>query len=124
MCAQLRRQLAETAMPAITIAHGAGSRSVGSRRRLRAWTEVARERKIGEANHNLSIKNRVRLARRGVRHLLVICPAFVADCLEILEEIAAGGETFTVIPCLNDQPPYIQFLAGRGRRFIPSGGAF
>jgi protoporphyrin/coproporphyrin ferrochelatase len=63
-----------------------------------------------------------RLARDGVRRLLVVCPAFVADCLETLEEIsvegrdqflAAGGESFTQIPCLNDQAPYIDFLAGR-----------
>ena len=62
------------------------------------------------------------LPSRGVRRLLVICPAFVADCLETLEEIAgagretflrAGGESFTLIPCLNDQAPYIAFLAGR-----------
>lgn len=52
-----------------------------------------------------------RLAQSGVKKLLVICPAFVADCLETLEEIgmrgketfiAAGGESFTMIPCLND----------------------
>lgn len=65
-----------------------------------------------------------RLAMDGVRRLLVVCPAFVADCLETLEEIsvegrsqfmAAGGESFTQIPCLNDQAPYIDFLAGRVR---------
>jgi ferrochelatase len=63
-----------------------------------------------------------RLAAAGVKRLLVICPAFVADCLETLEEIAvrgketflaAGGESFVQIPCLNDQTPYIDFLAGR-----------
>ena len=32
-----------------------------------------------------------RLAREGVRRLLVICPAFVADCLETLEEISVEG---------------------------------
>ena len=49
-------------------------------------------------------------------------PAFVTDCLETLEEIrvrgaedftAAGGESFTAIPCLNDHPAYIDFLAKR-----------
>ena len=48
-------------------------------------------------------------------------PAFMVDCLETLEEIAitgrstfldAGGEWFHQIPCLNDQPPAIDFLAG------------
>lgn len=63
-----------------------------------------------------------RLPKAGVKRLLVICPAFVADCLETLEEIAisgkesflkAGGESFVQIPCLNDQRPFIDFLAGR-----------
>jgi len=67
-----------------------------------------------------------RLPSTGVRKLLVICPAFVSDCLETLEEIsvagretfvAAGGESFVQIPCLNDQVPYIDFLAGRVQRW-------
>lgn len=65
-----------------------------------------------------------RLAAAGVKRLLVICPAFVTDCLETLEEIAirgkeiflaAGGESFEQIPCLNDQAPYIDFLAAKVR---------
>jgi ferrochelatase len=68
----------------------------------------------------------------GVKRLLVICPAFVADCLETLEEIsvegratflAAGGESFRQIPCLNDQSPYIDFLAGRVARWLGSSPA-
>lgn len=64
----------------------------------------------------------VRLAAAGKKRLLILCPAFVADCLETLEEIAvagretflaAGGESFEVIPCLNAHPAYIAFLAGR-----------
>lgn len=59
---------------------------------------------------------------RGVKNLLVMSPAFVADCLETLEEISvegrdtfleAGGAEFKQIPCLNDHPAYIQFLADR-----------
>jgi ferrochelatase len=70
-----------------------------------------------------------RLPATGVKRLLVLCPAFVADCLETLEEIAvagketflaAGGESFEVIPCLNDQDSYIQFLAGRIARWRES----
>jgi ferrochelatase len=68
-----------------------------------------------------------RLAKSGVKRLVVMCPAFVADCLETLEEIAmrgketflaAGGESFVQIPCLNDQAPYLDFLAGRARRWL------
>ena len=67
-----------------------------------------------------------RLAAEGRKRLLVITPAFVTDCLETLEEIrirgaedfkAAGGETFEHIPCLNDQPVWIDFLAGRVARW-------
>ena len=68
-----------------------------------------------------------RLAREGKKRIIVLTPAFVADCLETLEEIAgegkeqflhAGGESFQHVPCLNDQPPYIAFLAGRVRRWL------
>ena len=61
----------------------------------------------------------VRLAQQGVKKLLVICPAFVSDCLETLEEIGlrgretfleAGGEDLTLIPCLNDHPVWLAAL--------------
>lgn len=71
-----------------------------------------------------------RLAGEGKKRLLVLCPAFVADCLETLEEIQgqgratfldAGGESFVQAPCLNDQPPYIDFLAKRVTRWLTAG---
>ena len=61
----------------------------------------------------------LRLAEKGVKKLLVICPAFVSDCLETLEEIAlrgreifigAGGGEFTLIPCMNEQTRWIEAL--------------
>jgi len=57
------------------------------------------------------------LPKEGVKKLLVVCPAFVSDCLETLEEIAirakesfleAGGESFSFIPCMNTQPLWVQ----------------
>jgi ferrochelatase len=54
-----------------------------------------------------------RLAAEGVKRVAVMTPGFVADCLETLEEIAiagratflaAGGESFAAVPCLNDAP--------------------
>ncbi len=66
------------------------------------------------------------LPKRGVKRLLVICPAFVSDCLETLEEIgirgratflAAGGEDFALIPCLNEHPLWIAALEKMVRRF-------
>jgi ferrochelatase len=56
------------------------------------------------------------LARRGVRRVAVFCPAFVADCLETLEEIgmradedfrAAGGEALRLVPGLNSEPRWV-----------------
>lgn len=73
-----------------------------------------------------------RLPKEGKKRLLVMCNAFVADCLETLEEIrvegrdtflAAGGETFCQIPCLNDQPAYIDFLAKRVQHWLTPGRA-
>ena len=56
----------------------------------------------------------------GVKKLLIACPAFVSDCLETLEEIAgqgreafiaAGGESLTLIPCLNVHPLWVKAIA-------------
>ncbi len=69
----------------------------------------------------------VRLAQAGKRRMLVICPAFVADCLETLEEIglrgresflAAGGSEFTQIPCLNTHPLWVATLERMVREFL------
>lgn len=60
-------------------------------------------------------------AREGVRSVDVLCPGFVADCLETLEEIDmgcrqafldGGGREFRYIPCLNADPDWVQGFAG------------
>jgi ferrochelatase len=60
------------------------------------------------------------LARQGVQRVDVICPGFVADCLETLEEIniegrqeflTAGGKVFHYVACLNESPGFIHALA-------------
>lgn len=60
------------------------------------------------------------LARKGARRIDVICPGFVSDCLETLEEIgiaaratfvAAGGDELSLIPCLNEGGDWIRALA-------------
>jgi ferrochelatase len=98
---------------------------------------LAQRAGLDPARHSVSFQSRLagepwlepftdlefeRLPKAGVKNLLVICPAFVADCLETLEEIAdrgratflaAGGTRFLQIPCLNSHPAYIDFLAKR-----------
>ncbi len=65
-------------------------------------------------------KEIVRFAEQGVKKLAVMCPAFVSDCLETLEEIGmrakedfieAGGESFTLIPCLNMHPAWVELVS-------------
>ena len=67
------------------------------------------------------------LAAEGVKSVDVMCPGFVGDCLETLEEIAlevreafmeSGGETFNYIPCLNDRPDWISALASVAERHL------
>ncbi|WQG58988.1 ferrochelatase [Pseudomonas sp. RTB3] len=59
------------------------------------------------------------LAQQGVKKILVMCPAFVADCIETLEEIGdrgreqfreAGGDELVLVPCLNDDPQWAAAL--------------
>jgi len=59
------------------------------------------------------------LPAQGIKNVTIICPGFVVDCLETLEEIStryrelflkAGGETFNYIPALNDSADQVQLL--------------
>jgi ferrochelatase len=60
------------------------------------------------------------LARKGTKHVVVVCPAFVADCLETLEEIGiravdlfrdAGGTSLRLVPSLNSEPDWADAVA-------------
>jgi len=97
---------------------------------------VAQEAGLSEGRYSYAFQSRLgrdrwlepstvdtlqRLARSGVRKLVVMCPSFVADCLETLEEIGirgretfceAGGESLTLVPCLNTHPIWMEELAG------------
>ncbi|MGO9202282.1 MAG: ferrochelatase [Limisphaerales bacterium] len=64
---------------------------------------------------------------RGIKRLVVICPSFVSDCLETLEEmglrgretfLGAGGKEFTLIPCLNQNPLWLEALQRMALRFL------
>ena len=68
-----------------------------------------------------TIEHVATVAHAGSIRMAVIAPAFSADCIETLEEINeeiresfehAGGESFTYIPCLNDDPAHIAALSG------------
>jgi ferrochelatase len=65
------------------------------------------------------------LAREGKKRLVVFCPAFVADCLETLEEIglrareqflAAGGDSLSLVPSLNASDAWVEALVRLLRR--------
>jgi len=97
---------------------------------------VARLLKLKSQQYGLSFQSRLgraewlkpmtseyvaELPRKGIRKLAVVTPAFVADNLETLEEVniqlreiflAAGGERFTFIPCLNDDAAWVKAFAG------------
>src|SRR5258706_1878212 len=69
------------------------------------------------------------LARAGTARVDVLCPGFVSDCLETLEEIAiegrraflgAGGKEFHALPCLNESPEWVLTLASITAASIPS----
>jgi len=60
------------------------------------------------------------LAQSGKKKIAVVCPSFVADCIETLEEIGIGGselfkekggDTYVLIPCLNDSPEWTHNFA-------------
>lgn len=112
---------------------------------IKTTQALARRAGLAPEKHSISFQSRlagepwlipftdqelVRLPKAGKKRLLVLCPAFVSDCLETLEEIAlrgretflaSGGESFTLIPCLNDQPAYIDFLAKRVQYWFNAG---
>ncbi len=97
---------------------------------------VARELELPDEKWSISFQSRLgrekwlepftadRLAAlpgEGVKKVLVACPSFVSDCLETLEEIAmegkhtfiaAGGTSFTAIPCMNVHPDWVRTVAG------------
>jgi ferrochelatase len=86
---------------------GTWSVSFQSRLGRAKWIEPYTEARLDE------------LAKIGVKKILVMCPAFVADCIETLEEIGdrgleqfreAGGEELVLVPCLNDEPQWAQAL--------------
>jgi ferrochelatase len=97
---------------------------------------------LGPEGHSISFQSRLgripwirpytddvlpELASGGIRRLAVMCPSFVADCLETLEEVGirarqqwieAGGEDFLLIPSLNSEPVWAEAVAGMIREHL------
>lgn len=72
-----------------------------------AWLKPYTAKRLGE------------MPKEGIKNLLVVCPAFVSDCLETLEEMHeegkeifmdAGGDSFEVIPCLNNEMSWVKSI--------------
>jgi protoporphyrin/coproporphyrin ferrochelatase len=66
-------------------------------------------------------------AKSGVKNVLVLCPSFVADCLETVEEIGirerenflmAGGQRLDLVPCVNASPTWIQYMSQEIKSFL------
>jgi len=98
---------------------------------------IAEQLNLGEAEWELAFQSRFgaaewlkpyaaerwgALPNEGVKHLTVVCPGFSIDCLETVDEIAnegredflaAGGESFDYVPCLNDSSAHVELLAKR-----------
>ena len=64
-------------------------------------------------------KRLAELPKEGKDNIAILCPSFISDCLETLEEIdirgretffTAGGRNMTYIPCLNDSEETIDLL--------------
>lgn len=103
------RELAKT----LGLADGGWSVSFQSRLGRQPWVKPYTDVVYGE------------LAQKGVRRLLVICPSFVADCLETLEEIrmrgaeefkAAGGDSLVAAECPNSRPSWARAVVAIARR--------
>jgi ferrochelatase len=96
---------------------------------------IALELKLAPSHYSVSFQSRLgrtpwirpytdirfgELVKSGVKRLAVFCPAFVADCLETLEEIqirgreqfrSLGGEELLLIPSLNSEPAWVRAVA-------------
>jgi ferrochelatase len=117
--------------------HGLPKRGAGSyEQQCRATASLlARELKLPNGEWRVTFQSRfgyakwlepyteqtlIELARAGCRRVDVVCPGFVADCLETLEELGirararfhgAGGRELHLLACLNASPEWIEALA-------------
>ena len=103
---------------------------------------LAEELRLGDSQWQITFQSRLgrlewlkpytastlaELGGKGVRRVDLICPGFVSDCLETLEEIGiegreiflgAGGKEFHLLPCLNENSDWIRALAAVAREHL------
>lgn len=103
-CLETTRQVAEK----LDLKEGTYSTSFQSRLGFDPWLKPYTDRTIEK------------LGLEGTKKMAIVTPAFVSDCLETLEEIAmegeelfheVGGESFTTVPCLNDNKDWVNVLS-------------
>ncbi len=106
--------------------------------------EFVRHAGVPEGKYSISFQSRLgkdpwlkpytdyelaRLPNEGKKRMLVICPAFVSDCLETIEEIgmrgceqfmAGNGKEYTSIPCMNEHPAWVSALENMANKFLQS----
>ena len=89
--------------------------------RLSIETDIAFQSRFGRAKWLEPATDKVLAAypAQGVKHIAIAAPGFSADCVETIEELgirgretflAAGGETFARLECLNDSPEGMTML--------------
>lgn len=124
------------ALPGTECVPGAPGHTNCYRRQVIATTKlVMKQLEVPLEKYSLSFQSRLgkgwlepftdkrleEMPKEGIKKLLILCPAFVSDCLETLEEIEergkeifinAGGESFKMIPCLNVHPLWVSTLKG------------
>ena len=95
---------------------------------------VAKELGLAKGSYSISFQSKLgraawltpgttarmeQMPAEGIKDIMVVCPSFVSDCLETLEEVAirekenflkAGGEKYAFIPCMNIQPLWIKAI--------------
>jgi len=103
-CLEVTRLVAEK----LNLKEGTFSTSFQSRLGFDPWLQPYTDRTIE------------RLGKQGIKTTAIVTPAFVSDCLETLEEIAMegkeifhemGGDSFTTVPCLNDDDDWARLLS-------------
>jgi len=103
-CLEVTRLVAEK----LELEEGTYSTSFQSRLGFDPWLQPYTDRTIE------------RLGKEGIKNMAIVTPAFVSDCLETLEEIAMegaeiflemGGNSFTTVPCLNDDDNWVELLS-------------